>query len=177
MSNNTGIVYGLVTSQDDGSPLPGVAVDLNWVQDAQGGPMSVGGNDGLTSWVPRVKTTSAGEYLIPFFWASEQVPGDIASALAVRFYDDNSYTSMNRHGPLTVSLDVRRLLGIVTPPLPTSGAAGFSMALKFWLAATPELKGMSMLTRFIGSLKLSAIENQGIVCRIDFQLPYMVGSF
>jgi hypothetical protein len=141
------------------------------VQEAQGGELKVGGDDGLTTFVPRVKTTGSGNYLIPFFWASERVPGDIASALAMRWFPDNSYQSSNMHGQVLVTLDVRRLFGVVAPPLPSSGASGAGLFLKFWQAADSDLKGMSIVTRFIGSMKLSAVELQGIVIPIDFQLP------
>jgi|SRR6516162_474786 hypothetical protein len=177
MANCTGLIYGLVTNPDDGSPISGVQVSINWVQEAQGGALQIGGDDSLSQWVPTATTTSAGEYAVPFFWASERVPGNLASALAMRFYSDNSYTSMNRHGQLDVGLDLRRLLGVVFPPIPDGAGSAGSMVLKFWTAATPELKGMGILTRFIGSLKLSAVELQGCYSRIDFPLPYVVGSF
>jgi hypothetical protein len=170
VSNNTGVIYGVVTSASDGSPLSGVDVSLNWVQRAEGNPLQVGGNDDLTTWVPTCTTTKNGAYVIPFFWASEQVPGDVASALAMRWFDDNSHTSQNKHGQLFVGVDVRRLFGLVAPPIPSSGGSAGSMFLKFFLAFKDDLKGMGILTRFIGSLKLSAIELQGCYSRIDFSL-------
>lgn len=120
MGNCTGVIYGRVTNPDDGSPISGVRVDLNWVQNAEGGALKIGGNAELTAWVPSGATTSAGEYIIPFFWASEQVPGEWVSAFAIRFYADNSYTSMNRHGHLAVGEDVLKLIAIVAPPIPGS---------------------------------------------------------
>jgi len=84
---------------------------------------------------------------------------------------------MNLHGQLGVGLDVRRLIGLVTPPIPGGVSSAGNMVVKFWTAATPELKGLGMITRFIGSLKLSAIENQGCYSKIDFKLPYQVGRF
>jgi hypothetical protein len=177
MSNCTGVLYGVVADPDDGSPISGVWVDLNWVQRAEGGPLNVGEDDGLMKSTPRCLTSSSGQYIIPFFWASEQVPGSLASAHAMRFYDDNSYTSMNMHGTLQVGLDVRRLIGVALPPIPASSSSAASLFLKFWTSADKELKGMGIITRFIGSMKLSAVELQGCFSRIDFPLPYIVGSF
>lgn len=177
MSNCTGIIYGLVTNAADGSPISGATVDLNWVQEAQGGPLRIGGNDALTTPVPLTTTTSAGEYIIPFFWASEQVPGSAASAHVMRFYADNSYTSMNLHGLLGVGVDVKKLIGIAAPPIPASGSSAASMFLTFFLAATPELKGMGILKRFVQSTKFISAELQGCYSRIDFSLPYQLGSY
>jgi hypothetical protein len=172
MGNCTGIIYGLVTSSTDGSPISNVYVSLNWVQRAEGGPLKVGGNDDLTKWVPDSETTKAGEYVIPFYWAPEQVPGDVASALAMWYYAGNlnDRISMNKHGQVGVGLDVKKLIGVVAPPIPASGSSAASMFLKFYIAATPELKGMSILTRFVGTVKLISAELQGCYSRIDFQL-------
>src|SRR5437764_14917450 len=97
MGNCTGVIYGRVTNSD-GSPLAGVDIDLNWVQRAEGGSLKVGGNDDLNTYVPRCPTTKAGEYIIPFYWDSTQVPGSVASALAMRWGSDGDYTPMNKHG-------------------------------------------------------------------------------
>jgi hypothetical protein len=178
MANCTGVVYGLVTGADDGKPISDVRVQLNWVQRAEGGPLKIGGNDALTTFVPYATTTSAGEYVIPFFWASELVPGTIASALAIRFYSDNSYTSMNKHGLVFMGVDVKKLLGAGGySPVPTSAGSGASMFLKFYLAATDDLKKMGTLKKIVDSTKLISAELQGVYCGVDFSLPYAVGSY
>jgi hypothetical protein len=171
MSNCTGIVYGVVTYAD-GSPISGATVDINWIQEAQGGPLRIGGDDNLQTFTPQVTTTNAGEYLIPFFWASTQVPGAIASVLAIRWNPGNSYSvanSANRHGQLEIGLDLRKLFGVLAPPLPSNipGAAG--TFLTFYLAASDDLKGLGMLRRF-GSTAFISAELQGCFSRIDFSL-------
>ena len=166
MGNSTGVIYGRVKSSD-GSPISDVEVDLNWVQ-REGGVLRVGGDDNLTTFVPRCPTTKAGEYIIPFFWESAQVPGNMASALAMRWYSDKSYIPMNKHGLLGVGVDLRKLIGVVAPPIPSGGSSAAGMFLDFYLTATPELKGMSILKRFIGSFDLITTELQGCFCKIDF---------
>ncbi len=169
MSNCTGVIYGLVTSPD-GTPLSGVDVTLNWVQRAEGEPLTVGGDDDLKTYVPRCTTTESGKYIIPFFWASTQVPGSVASALAMLWYSDNTYKSLNKHGKLDVGIDLRKLIGVVAPPIPSGGPSAASMFLKFYIAAKPEFKGMGILTRFIGSFKMVTAELQGCYSNIDFVL-------
>lgn len=167
MGNCTGVIYGRVKSSN-GSPIAGVEVDLNWIQRAEGGALKVGGDDKLLTYTPRCPTTKAGEYTIPFFWESAQVPGNLASALAMRWYSDNSYTPINKHGQLGVGVDLRKLIGVVAPPIPSGGPSAASMFLDFYITATPELKGMSILKRFIGSFDLITTELQGCFSRIDF---------
>jgi len=177
MANCTGIIYGVVTCPPGDKPIPDVDVSLNWVQRAEGGPLKIGGNDDLTSFPPTCTTTKAGEYVIPFYWASQQVPGNIASALAMRWYSNGKYSCMNQQGQLGIGLDVKKLIGVVTPPIPASGGSAASMFLKFFLAATDDLKGMSILTRFVQSTKFISTELQGCYANIDFSLPYEVGRF
>jgi len=171
MSNCTGVVYG-VANYSDGSPISGATVDINWIQEGQGGPLKIGGDDKLQTYAPQVDTTRAGEYVIPFFWASTQAPGAIASALAVRWdqmNDKNIARSANIHGQLDVGLDLRKLFGIAAPPIPSNvpGAAG--IFLKFYLAASDDLKGLGLLRRF-GSTAFISAELQGCFSRIDFSL-------
>jgi hypothetical protein len=171
MSNCTGVVYGVVT-YSDGSPVSGATVDINWIQEAQGGPLRIGGDDNMTTFTPQVETTRAGEYVIPFFWASTQVPGAIASALAIRWDPRGNWSvasSANIHGQLGVGVDLRKLFGIVAPPLPSNvpGAAG--TFLTFYMAASDDLKGLGLLRRF-GSTAFISAELQGCFSRIDFSL-------
>jgi hypothetical protein len=171
MSNCTGIVYGTVLKSSDRSPIAGVDVSINWVQEAQGGPLRIGGDDSLTTYTPHGTSTKSGKYIVPFFWASEQVPGDTASALAMNWSSDKTtYQALNAHGRVYVTLDVRRLFGIAAPSFPSSGAGGLGLFLKFWQAANEELKGTSILTRFIGSMKFTSAELQGVVIPMDFAL-------
>jgi hypothetical protein len=67
VSNCTGVVYGVVR-YSDGSPIPGATVDINWIQESQGGPLRIGGDDNLTIYTPQVTTTKAGEYVVPVLW-------------------------------------------------------------------------------------------------------------
>jgi hypothetical protein len=78
-------------------------------------------------------STQSGKYIVPFFWASEQVPGETASALAMFWSSDKT-------------------------------------AYQAWQAADEELKGTSILTRFIGSMKFTSAELQGVVIPVDFAL-------
>jgi len=86
----------------------------------------------------------------------------------MRWFSDNNYTPINKHGQLGIGVDLRKLIGVAAPPIPASGPSAASMFLKFYIAATPELKGMSILTRFIGSTKLITAELQGCFSNIDF---------
>lgn len=171
MSNCTGVVYGVV-SYGDGSPISDATVDINWIQETQGGPLRIGGDDNLQTYTPQITTTKAGEYLIPYFWAAEQVPGSIASVLALRWSPGNTYnvaSSANRHGQLELSLDLRKLFGNIASPLPANvpGAAG--TFLTFYMAANDDLKGLGLLRRFASTAFLST-EQFGLYSRIDFAL-------
>jgi hypothetical protein len=171
MSNCTGLVYGYVTYSDK-SPISGVSLDINWVQEAGTGPLRIGGDDNLQTYTPKVTTTRSGEYIIPYFWASTQVPGAIASVLAIRWEPGNGVavaSSQNQHGNLELSLDLRKLFGVVAPPLPSNvpGAAG--TFLTFYTASSEELKGVGILRRF-GSTALISAELQGLYTRLDFTL-------
>jgi hypothetical protein len=167
MGNATGVIYGRVKSSD-GSPIAGVDIDLNWIQRAEGGALKVGGDDNLKTYVPRCPTAKSGEYIIPFFWESAQVPGNIASALAIRWESGGSYTPINKHGQLGVGVDVRKLIGVVAPPIPSGGPSAAGMFLDFWIAADQELKGMSIIKRFLGSFDVMTAELQGCFSNIDF---------
>jgi hypothetical protein len=169
MSNGTGVVYGTITR--DGSPVAGATMDIDWIQRTEGGQgLSIGGDDDLTTWVPRTESSSKGHYIIPFFWASEQVPGSQASAHAMIFFDGGSYLSYHQRGQLNMGLDLRRLMAKVTPPIPGGAASAASMFLTFWVAAKPTLKGTGILSRFTSSLALASAEQVGCYSRIDFSL-------
>jgi len=169
VSNCTGVIYGKVTSQQGGGAVSGAEVDLNWITRAEGGALQVAGDDNLSKYVPRVKTTSKGEYVIPFFWASTQVPGSTASVLGIQFYSDFSYRSRNVHGNVVLSLDLRKLFGLVAPPIPSSAPDAATMFLNFYTAA-PQLKALSPLTRLFSASFIS-VEQQGLYARIDVALP------
>lgn len=170
MSNCTGVVYGYV-KYSDGSAISGATMDINWVQEAGTGPLRIGGDDKLQTYTPRVTTTRSGEYIIPYFWASTQVPGAIASVLGIHWAGSGAdiASSANLHGNLDLSLDLRKLFGIIAAPLPSNvpGAAG--TFLTFYTAATPELKGIGMLRRFASTAFIST-ELQGLYTRLDFAL-------
>jgi len=168
MSNCTGVVYGNV-SYSDGSAIRGAQMDINWVQESNTGPLRIGGDDNLQTYTPKVDTTKSGEYVIPYFWASTQVPGSIASVLGIRWNGSNVASSANRHGNLELSLDLRKLFGLIAAPAPSNvpGAAG--LFLTFYLAASDDLKGLGMLRRF-GTTALLSTEQFGLYTRLDFTL-------
>lgn len=168
MANCTGVAFGQV--RRSGVPVSDMVVDLSWIQKEGATALKIGGNDDLSTFVPTCTTSGSGKYMIPFFWASEEVPGPIALVRAVEFVPKKSATTNFGHAQAIVSLDVRQLLGVAFPQPPTnfSGAAG--IFLKFWQAADQELKGTSILTRFIGGLKLSAVQLQGLYINFDFLL-------
>lgn len=153
MSNCTGVVYGVVR-YSDGSPIPGATVDINWIQESQGGPLRIGGDDNLTIDTPQVTTNKSGRICGSRSLGSTQVPGAIASALALRWSPRNPQkvaTSANLHGQLGVDVDLRKLFGgpcSTAPSLPANvpGAAG--IFLKFYLAASDDLKALGVLRRF-----------------------------
>jgi len=167
MSNCTGVIYGKV-KDSGGSPLSGVEVSLNWIQRAEGGALTVGGDDDLKTFVPNCTTTGKGNYIIPFFWASTQVPGNIASALAMRWYGNNNYTPSNKHGVLGMGVDLRKLIAAAAPAAPSGGTDAANMFLTFFLAAKSDLKGMDIASRFVNSFALLSSELQGCYCNIDF---------
>jgi hypothetical protein len=173
MSNCRGYIYGLATSTSDGSPIPNVDVTLNWVQVEGGGSeLKTAGNDALTTYVPRVTTTAKGEYIVPFFWPAEKVPGSLASALAMLYYSDGSSTPNNQHGTVSVEPDVAKFLkrfkNTVSPSMPDSVGGAASTFLGFYISATPELKGMGILTGFLSDFDALSTEQQAIYCRINF---------
>ena len=171
MSNCIGFIYGMATSSSDGAPIPNVDVTLNFVQEAEGYELKTGGNDDLTAYVPRVTTTATGGYVLPFYWAAEKVPGSIASALAMLYYSDNSYTANNQHGSVTVGPDASKILGRLTgkvAPAPTTGGGAADLFLKFFFAVTPDLKGMNILKQMVSDFKSFETEQQACVSRIDF---------
>lgn len=167
MGNCTGIIYGRVTNSS-GSPIAGVEIDINWVQRAEGGALKIGGNENLNTFTPKCPTTKKGEYVIPFFWESAQVPGSIASALAMHWYNRHQYNALNRHGQLETGVDVRKLIGVVASPLPSDGPSAANSFVDFYISASEELKGMGILKRFVGSFQLLSKELQGCYCKINF---------
>ena len=177
VSNCTGVIYGVVTNANDQSPIAGATVSLSWINRADGSQLRVGGSDDLKAFVPRCDTTKAGEYLIPFYWASEEVPGDTAAVYVMRWYSDRTYTSMHKHAQVFVGLDVKKLMGVLVPPIPSSGSSAASLFLKFFLAATPDLKTIGGIAKFNTDTKLYTTEIQGCYCNADFSVPYVAGSF
>jgi hypothetical protein len=168
MANCTGVAFGQV--RRSGAPLSDIVVDLTWIQKEGATTLKIGGNDDLNTFVPTCTTPASGKYIIPFFWASEEVPGPLALVRAVEFVPKKSAITTQGHAQAIVSLDVRQLLGVAFPPAPTSFSGATGIFLKFWQAADQELKGTSILTRFIGGLKLSAVQLQGLYINFDFLL-------
>jgi hypothetical protein len=171
MGNCRGMIYGLVTSSSDGLPVSPAQVSLNFVQEANG-ELKVGANSDMSGAVQPVNVTAAGEYVIPFYWSPVKVPDGIASALAMLFYPDGTHLANNQHGTLEVGVDLFgematavKSVGGGTPSV--AGAA--SAVCKFIMAATPELKGLSLISNFVAGLKFLAPEQQCCTSRIDFK--------
>jgi len=170
-SSCPGAIYGMTTSSTDGTPIANVNITLNWVQTAEGAQLKVGGNVALTSYTPRVTSTQAGEYVLPFYWADEMVPGTLASALAMLYYSDGSYTPNNQHGSVVVCPNFGKQLNDIlkkVKPDSTSFSGASGQLLKFVYSASPELKAASFLTGFAGDASNPSTSYQGLACRIDF---------
>jgi hypothetical protein len=167
MSNCTGVIFGKAIDTN-GQPLAGIEISLNWIFKEGGGPLTVGGDDDLRTFVPKCLTTKAGEYLIPFFWKSTEFPGSTASALAMKWNSGGTYQSQNKHGQAIEAVDLRKLIGVVAPPLPGSAKDAAGAFLDFYQTATPELKGMGIVTRFISSFGLLTAELRGCYSNIYF---------
>jgi hypothetical protein len=114
MGNNNGLIYGFVTTTS-GLPISNASVWVNWVQRAEGGLLKIGGDDDLKTIPKNCKTTPKGAYMIPFYWASEQRPGVIASAGASRAFSDGTDDYDNKQGPLREGPDWRKLGATLNP--------------------------------------------------------------
>lgn len=159
MSNCTGVIYGKVTA--GGKPAAGFEVSLNWILREGGGKtLTVGGTDDLTTYVPKVTTASGGEYIMPFFWSSVEVPGSLGSALAIRFAADFTYESKNHRDQVLLGVDLRKLIQVVTPPLPNSVPTAANRFLTFYLIVK-DMKEIAPLRRFFGTSFITA-ELQGL---------------
>jgi len=166
-----GAIYGLVKSSTDGQPIANVDVTLNWVQTAEGSELKVGGNVALTSYTPRVTSTKAGEYILPFYWADEMVPGSLASALAILYYSDGSHAPSNQHGSVVVGPNwLKQLNDIIHAVNPdTSTVEGATSKLLSWVEkSSPELKAVTPLAGFASDAMNPTTSYQALECRIDF---------
>lgn len=68
-----------------------------------------------------------------------------------------------------MGVDVKKLIAVVAPSLPTSAYSAGDLFLTFWLAAkSKDLKGMDIAKRFIASTQVLSVELQGCYSRIDF---------
>jgi hypothetical protein len=166
MSNCTGVIYGKITTA--GSPAAGFEVSLNWIQKADGGTLQVGGADDLSTYTPKATTTRGGQFVLPFFWSSVQVPGSLASILAIRFASDFSYQSKNYRDQVLIGVDLRKLMGVVTPPLPNSVPSAANRFLTFYMTVK-EMKEITPLRRFFGTAFISA-ELQGLYGEFNVDL-------
>jgi hypothetical protein len=88
----------------------------------------------------------------------------------MHWHSKTDYTAMNKHGQLSTGVDVRKLIGVVAPPIPSGGPSAAGTFLDFYMAATPELKGLDILKRFVGSFQLITAELQGCYSNINFVL-------
>jgi len=167
MSNCTGMIFGNVTSASGGG-AGNIDVSLSWIVRADGPALQIGGDDNLQTYVAHGTTDSAGDYMIPFYWASTQVPGNVASVLARQPTSDGDI-AVNQHGNPIVGLDLRKLIGMVAPPIPGSTTDGASLFLTFYLASS-DLQTLSPLTRLFPSSPIISAELQGLYCRVDFQM-------
>lgn len=176
MSNNSGILFGQV-KRPDRSGVSGAEVTINWLTKDGAGAVRIGEDPELHYPPPRVVTTTMGEYVLPFYWHSNDYPGPVASALAIKWYSDGSSKSVNSRGNVVVGPDVRQIIlqiiSQMTPtiPFPSDSKDVANMFLSFYQTASPELKGLPLLSKFLGSRQMSAAL-RGIFCRIDFEWPY-----
>lgn len=175
MGNCRGYIYGLVKSSTDQSAIPGAQVAIDWVQQEGTTELKTCGDDNMTTYVPNATTTQAGEYVIGFYWSSVAFPGSLAQARAVLQYSDGSHGTDHEQGAVSVGLDEAKFLSAYVkdttkvPPTTVGGAAG--LFLQFFMAATPELKGLGLLkTFFVGRTGTDEMENRAIYCRIDLSI-------
>ncbi len=121
MPNNTGLVFGRITK--DGASVAKATVDINFIMCE--GAVRYGANDSLSSNITRTETNDDGRYILPFFWDSTN--GNViggtptrASMLGIEFVGNQRVASSNKRGRLFLTVDVRRLFGVVAAPIPTS---------------------------------------------------------
>lgn len=139
MPNNTGLIFGDVRFSN-GTPAAEAEVSLNWVLgNTDRTPVKTGGDDKLTSFVPKVKTGKGGKYAMPFFWEAAHIAkviesGATTSVLGIWFAKNNAHTAANQQGRLVLGLDLRKLFGAVAPPLPSSGSDWAVLARDFHAA-------------------------------------------
>ena len=165
MGNNTGVIYGQV--QNMGASA---TVDLNWVQqDGSAATLQVGGDSDLTTYTPRAAAASSGKYVLPFFWQSYQSPGAIASALAMNWAKDGTYTPLNMHGNVAIVIDIKKIFNGAAPDgMSTDPGDATRLFWTFWQLAAPELKAIDMVVRFLSSGGIFSTEQVAIACWIDF---------
>jgi hypothetical protein len=175
MSTCRGYIYGYVKSSTDGSGLPNAQVAIDWVNNDNGaGELKVAGNDNLTTYVPNVSPTQAGEYVIPFYWVSYAFPGPLAQVRAVLLYNDGTSGADHEQASVSVEPDVYKQLSKLTgtvSPVPNTVEGAASLFLKFFFAATPELKALDIIKRFFKGTGTDALENRALYCRIDLSIP------
>ncbi|MGB7761388.1 MAG: hypothetical protein WBL61_16270 [Bryobacteraceae bacterium] len=174
--NCRGFIYGFVKSSTDQAPIPGVQVAIDWIQQEGTSELKTAGNDAMTTFVPNATTTQAGEYVIPFYWSSVAFPGSLAQARAVLVYSDGSDGADHEQGTVFTGPDVAKQLSKLTgsvSPDPTSFEGAASLFLKFFMAATPELKALDIIKRFFKGSGTDEMENRALYSRIDmsFALP------
>ncbi len=167
----TGIIYGNVTSAG-GSPVSNVQMRLKLITREGAGPLEIAGNDSLSTYVPVCESTKAGEYVIPFYWGGDQVPTDMSEATvqAIRWHDKDhgSYNVINKHGLMGIGVDVLKLIAAVASPIPSNFSGAANQFLKFYLVATPELKGLGNFRKLIASAKYNSAEIRVAYCNVDF---------
>lgn len=113
MPNNTGLIFGRVTS--GGGAVAGAEVSLNFLfGDTALGQVRTGGDDNLTRYVKKAETNGEGKYVLPFFWDSVDIgkvsDGATASVLAMKFFGSGDYNAKNQRGKLVLTLDIQKLL-------------------------------------------------------------------
>lgn len=167
MGNCTGLVWG--TAKDSaGNLLSGVTVDINWMQAEGSQSLQIGGDVDLKTPTARATTTSSGNYVIPFFWQSYQVPGSLASAHAMQWLTDSTYKSINNHGQLVTTVDGMKLFGMICPSVPTNTKNISKFVVTIMMARDNDLKGVGILKRFLGNVDAITTELQGCYSNINF---------
>jgi hypothetical protein len=172
MPNNTGLIFGRVTSSSGGGAVAGAEVSLNFVfGEASLGQLRVAGDDNMQRYVGKAETNGDGKYVLPFFWDSVDIgkvtEGATASVLAMKFFNDGTYNAKNQRGRLVLTLDIKKLLAAGGYSAPSSAPDAANLAKDLFAG----FKGMLPDHRtFYPSSPLLSTEVFGLLGRIDIAM-------
>jgi len=178
-SSCPGVVYGTVTSSTTGKPIAGAEVDISQMKKDDLNELKRGGNLSLTSTTPTVKSTKAGEYVLPFFWADEEVVTAVwAEAHGFLRYSGaqtggwQRASSKFQRGQMDVVANWDKQLNDLVHKLKpdvTSASGAATKFLEFVEKSSEELKGATVMAGFAKDAMNLSTSNQAIECRIDFE--------